>query len=128
MTRGRIIRSLGIRVGDIAPKARMQALGRMKTGQMNKTEAAYAEHLEMRRRAGEIAWFKFEGIKLRLADNAFLTIDFPVMLITGELEMHEVKGHWTDDARVKMKVAADVYPFPFIALTRKGGAWIEERF
>lgn len=70
----------------------IQALGRLKAGQMNKTETAYAQELELRKRYGEIAWYRFEGIKLRLADNTFYTPDFAVMLANGQLEMHEVKG------------------------------------
>lgn len=111
---------------------RMQALGRLKAGQMNKTEAAYAKTLEARRVAGEVAWYRFEGIKLRLADNTFYSPDFLVMLADGSLEAHEVKGHWMDDARVKIKVAADQYPFRFIAVKAKakkdGGGWAIEQF
>lgn len=70
----------------------VQALGRLKAGQMNKTETAYAQELELRKRYGEIARYWFEGIKLRLADNTFYTPDFAVMLANGQLEMHEVKG------------------------------------
>ena len=98
---------------------RMYALGRLKTGQMNKTEAAYAAHLEARRRAGEIAWFKFEGVKLRLADNTFYSPDFAVMGADGVLEMHEVKGslnYIQEDAKVKIKVAAEMYPFNLFLL------------
>ncbi|HIH8842844.1 TPA: hypothetical protein ACYUPC_002972 [Escherichia coli] len=47
-------------------RKQIQALGRLKTGQMNKTESAYCQHLELRKRAGEIVWYRFEGIKLRL--------------------------------------------------------------
>ncbi len=111
---------------------RMQALGRLKVGQLNKTEDAYRQHLEQRRAAGEVAWFKFEGIKLRLADKTFYTPDFAVMLASGELQLHEVKGFWTDDARVKTKVAADLYPIPIIAVTTRpkkaGGGWAIEEF
>lgn len=110
----------------------MFALGRLKTGQMNKTEEAYAAHLEVRKIADEVAWYKFEGFKLRLADNTFLTVDFAVMLADGTLEMHEVKGFWTDDARVKIKVAADLYPFRFLAVRalpkKEGGGWKVEEF
>jgi hypothetical protein len=109
-----------------------QALGRLKAGSLNKTEQAYADHLESRRRAGEVAWFKFEGFKLRLADNTFYTPDFGVMLTGGELEAHEVKGFWTDDARVKIKVAAELYPFRFLAVQaeakKNGGGWKFEAF
>lgn len=108
------------------------ALGRLRTGQMNKTEAEYAEFLERRKWAGEVAWYKFEGVKLRLADNTFYTPDFAVMLAAGEFQLHEVKGHWQDDARVKIKIAADLYPFEFIAFRkrskREGGGFSEERF
>jgi hypothetical protein len=103
------------------------ALGRLKTGEMNKTESAYSAHLEMLRIAGELAWHKFEGLKLRLADNTFLTVDFFVMTSTGELQAHDVKGFMTDDANVKMKVAADMYPFRFFVVRAKakknGGGW-----
>ncbi len=57
---------------------------------------------------------------------------FAVMLATGEMELHEVKGFWTDDARVKTKVAADQYPFRIIGVTVKpkkaGGGWNIEEF
>lgn len=111
---------------------RMQALGRLKTGAMNKTEAAYDKTLAARKHAGEVAWYRFEGIKLRLADNTFYTPDFAVMLADGAMECHEVKGFWQDDARAKIKIAADQYPFRFIAVTAKpkkdGGGWKEEEF
>lgn len=34
------------------------------------------------------------------------------------MECHEVKGFWTDDAKVKIKVAAEQYPFRFIAFKK----------
>lgn len=106
---------------------RMQALGRLKTGAMNKTEAAYAQALQTRKHAGEIAWYRFEGIKFRLADNTFYTPDFAVMLADGAMECHEVKGFMQEDANVKIKVAADMYPFRFIVVRVKpkkaGGGW-----
>lgn len=110
----------------------LQALGRLKVGTMNKTEAAYAATLDSRRHAGEVAWFKFEGVKLRLADNTFYTPDFAVMLVDGALEMHEVKGFWQDDARAKIKIAADLYPIRFVAVRvkskKEGGGWGVEEF
>lgn len=113
-------------------KQGMHALGRLKTGQMNKTEEAYAKHLQSLQHTGEVVWYKFEGVKLRLADNTFYSPDFAVMLASGEMEMHEVKGFWQDDARAKIKIAADLYPFRFIAVKVKakkdGGGWQEEVF
>lgn len=89
---------------------------------MNKTEAAYAEHLLLRQHAGEVVWFAFEAVKLRLADKTFYTPDFAVMLADGTIEQHEVKGFMYDDAAVKIKVAASLYPFVFrlIRMPRKG--------
>jgi len=111
---------------------RLQALGRLKTGQMNKTEAAYAQDLEALKAAGELLWVKFEGLKLRLADNTFYTPDFAVMRANGEIECHEVKGFWQDDARAKIKIAADMYPFRFVAVKARakkdGGGWAVEEF
>lgn len=108
------------------------ALGRLKTGQMNKTEAAYAERLRALQHAGEILWHRFEGIKLRLADNTFFTPDFAVLAADGVMELHEVKGFWQDDARAKIKIAADQYPFRFIAVRvrpkKDGGGWAVEEF
>lgn len=110
----------------------MYALGRLKTGVMNKTEQSYANQLELLKNTGVILWYKFEGIKFRLADNTFYTPDFSVMNANGEMEIHEVKGFWQDDARVKIKVAADMYPFKFKAVTAKtkknGGGWAIEEF
>jgi hypothetical protein len=97
-----------------------QALGRLKQGQLNKTEAEYARHLELLKRAGEILWYRFEGVKLRLADNTFYTADFAVMNANSEMEMHEVKGGYiTDDSKVKIKVAAEMYPFKFFLCQKK---------
>ncbi|WP_330165463.1 MULTISPECIES: hypothetical protein [unclassified Burkholderia] len=103
-----------------SPVERMQQLGRLPTGRMNKTEAAYAAVLAARLHAGEILWFRFEAHKLRLADNTFYTPDFTVISAAGQTEYHEVKGRWTDKARAKTKIAADQYPYRFIAIQRDG--------
>jgi len=108
------------------------ALGRLKTGEMNKLEAKYSEHLEGLKQTGEVLWWKFEGIKLRLADNTFYTGDFAVQAADEVVEIHEVKGFWQDDARVKIKVAASLYPFRFFAVKpvakKDGGGWKREEF
>jgi hypothetical protein len=116
-----------------AAQQQLRAKGRLKTGERNKTEAAYERHLEVLKHIGKVLWFKFEGIKLRLADNTFLTVDFAVMNADGLMEMHDVKGGravFQDDAKAKMKIAADLYPFPFkvaFPKDRKFSGWeIEE--
>lgn len=108
------------------------ALGRLPAGTLNKTEQAYASTLELMKHAGSVVWYKFEGLKLRLADNTFYTPDFAVMADDGVMECHEVKGFWQDDARAKIKIAADMYPFRFLAVKAKpkrdGGGWEYENF
>lgn len=96
-----------------------RTLGRLPAGKANKTEAAYGDFLELRKRAGEVLWYKFEGMKFKLADNTFYTPDYPVLLADHTMEMHEIKGFMTEDANVKIKIAADLYPFKFI-IVRKG--------
>ena len=52
---------------------------------MNKTEALYDIRLDALKHHGEILWYRFEGVKLRLADNTFYTPDFAVMAADGVL-------------------------------------------
>jgi hypothetical protein len=108
------------------------ALGRLPAGTMNKSEAAYAAHLAYLQTIRQVLWWKFEGLKLRLADNTFYTPDFAVMAADCRMECHEVKGFWRDDARVKVKVAAAQFPFRFVAVTKRalkhGGGWDKEEF
>ncbi len=77
---------------------------------MNKTEQAYAERLALLQLAGEIRSFRFEPVKFRLADRTFYTPDF--MVVTAdEVQFHEIKGYLPeDDANVKIKVVAEMYP------------------
>jgi hypothetical protein len=92
---------------------------RHESGTMNKLEARYAGHLEVLKHVHEITDYRFEPMKLRLAKSTFFDVDFLVVKwqdIEGSngtyaAELHEVKGHWEDDARVKMKVAAKEFPW-----------------
>lgn len=102
-------------------------------GQMNKTEAAYAEHLSVRMLAGEVLGFQFEAIRLRLADNTNYCPDFLVQLADTTLELHEVKACKSDGSiisedasKIKLKVAAEKYPmFGFVLCGKlpKSGGW-----
>ena len=95
---------------------------------MNKTERRYAAHLEARRLNGEVWRWDFQPIKLRLADSTFYTPDFRVILCNGAEEMHEIKGFMRDDAAVKVKVAAEMHPYPFVVVRWVKGAWTFEWF
>lgn len=112
-------------------------------GEMNKTEAAYALHLEHRKKCGVIEWFVYEGIKIKLADKTFFTPDFAVMMPDGLIELHDVKGTTRDKvtkkskpfvhddgATIKIKVAAGLYPFVFVVawFDKASGMWLENRY
>lgn len=100
------------------------AKGRVKERGMNKLEKKYADHLELLKAAGEVLWYEYEAIKLRLADNTFYNPDFLVLNSAGELEIHETKGFMRDDANVKLKSCEERFPFPFFLVkAAKGGAW-----
>ena len=104
------------------------AKGTAKRSPMNKTEEAYANRLETLKRLGEIQWYKFEGIKLRLGEGAYFTPDFFVMTSNFSLEVHEVKGFWREAAKVRIKAASEMYPFRFIAARKNGITWETEEF
>ena len=93
---------------------------------MNKTEARYAALLQADWLRGKIARWDFEPVTLRLADRTSYTPDFRVILPDGLEEYHEVKGFWRDDARVKIKVAAALHPYRFVAVKMVGGTWKRE--
>jgi len=98
-----------------------------RTGEMNKTEAAYAQVLEARKQTGEVSAYLFERVKLRLAKGCWYTPDFVVFRADGGIEVHEVKGFWRDDARVKWKAAAEQNQWArFVAVTKRGKGWAEE--
>lgn len=130
-------------VASVKPPQKTRALGRLKKGVRNKTEAAYESHLNLRKIIGEVEWFEFEGITLRLADDTRYTADFDVMLTSGVLELHEIKGtekrtkksgeeysvpRFEDDARVKIAVAAAQFPMVFKVVYRVDGNWVEREY
>ena len=96
---------------------------------MNQAEAAYSEQLDLRKLAGEIVRWRYESVKLRLGHNCFLTPDFYVLDGLLQIEIHEVKGHMEDDARVKLATAASAYPelrFILARAKKRGGVWTFE--
>lgn len=92
--------------------------GTHKAGQMNKREGMYANFLQLRKQTGEIREWRFEAVRLTLAPKTTLLPDFDVVMPDWSIELHEVKGFWEDDARVKIKVAQVMFPeYRFVAVT-----------
>lgn len=104
------------------PKSKLRARGRPPLARgANRTERAYIAHLEAEMRIGDVVWFEFEGMTLKLGPDCRYTPDFAVMTRDGYLEYHEVKGRgkngkarYEDDAIVKLRVAAAKLPFRFL--------------
>jgi hypothetical protein len=102
---------------------------------MNRTEAAYSNHLALLKAAGEILDFSFEPEKLKIGPNCHYTPDFRVLIPepSGEpsIQFHEVKGTISktnkpfieDDALVKIKAAAELHPYKFIIVWFNKGTW-----
>ena len=77
---------------------------------MNKTEARYAEQLELLKKAGEILDWQYEAVKFKLAPNTYYTPDF--MVVKQDMIIFvEVKGYLREDANVKFKAVADKFPW-----------------
>ena len=112
--------------------------GRHVSGEMNKSERSFAGHLEMRKAAGEIKSFKFEAIKLKLADNTYFIPDFDIEMANGDLVLAEVKRiwkghkrpHYEDDSKVKIKVCAELFRdwFTVYGVFFDGEKWVYEPF
>jgi hypothetical protein len=96
---------------------------------MNQLESSYASVLNAQLMSGLVADYMFCPLKFRLADMTTYTPDFLVIRPGGSdgawiLELHEVKGFMRDDANVKLKVAAEMYPwFSWHLVTRTHGEW-----
>jgi len=81
-----------------------------KTQGVNKLEQKYAEHLQKLKLIGEIRNWNAQPTKLILAYRTTYTPDFRVLMNDDSIEYHETKGFMRDDAAVKLKVAAMLYP------------------
>lgn len=101
---------------------------------LNKLESAFYEVLKRRYSGFDDKVYPM-GLTLKLGDDCRYTVDFLCVshfsydngghqdVLTG----YEVKGFMRDDALVKLKVAAKMFPFiRFVLVTRKAGVWTEK--
>ena len=112
------------------PRVERDALGR------NKTEAAYAQYLDLLVKSGEIEKWRFQSLRLRLGApddgsprQSWYWPDFEILLPSGAKELHDVKGHMEDDALVKIKTAASLYSeYRFYTVSQDGRGWKCRKF
>lgn len=104
----------------------------------SKLEAEWAARLQTLHAEGTVEWWRYKPMRLRIGVSggggtkrrvtSFYTADFGA--VSGdEFILYEVKGHWREAARVRIRAAADMYPmFRFVAVSREKGRWQMEEF
>lgn len=90
---------------------------------LNKTEALYYWYLK---NSPLYKWVGVQCVTLKLGDDTRYTPDFICIDNLGDMVAVEVKGFWRDDAKVKIKVAARMFPFIQFEVIQKGknDVWI----
>lgn len=105
---------------DVTPAKPMMRQNR--GPKLNKTEAAFEAYLKARYDHED--WvLGSQNITLQLGNGVRYTPDFNAFSRRGDMRpmFWEVKGHMRDDAAVKLKVAAALYPQFDFALVKKHG-------
>jgi len=126
-------------VADVQRKTDLRARGRVRkrAGEMNRTEAAFVEELKRMQTVGEIVWWRWDCLTLRMADRTHYHPDFAVLYADGLLRLIDTKGCTTkdgkykpfceEDATLKMKIVADQFPIVIAIAYRlpkkAGGGW-----
>lgn len=96
--------------------------------EMNATERRYADRLRTLVDAGEVLWFAFNEVRLRVGVGAYYKPDFFVQYADGRIECHETKGFEREAAMVRIKAAANLFPrIAFVLVKRQGGQWAYEQ-
>jgi hypothetical protein len=98
---------------------------------MNGLELAYAKHLDLLKLAGEVRWWAFNAVRLRIAMGekaAWYRPDFFIEFVDGRFQFHECKGYEREAAMLRLKVAAGLVPIPFVLVKKQGDGWSYESF
>jgi hypothetical protein len=119
-----------VKLSDLPLDLQRQALAKLHPTttihhRQNKTEALFASHLELLKKAGDIQWWAWEPMKFKLAEMATTyTPDFCVFHNDNSMEFVEVKGFLREKASVKFKVALTLYPmFTWTMIRFTKGNW-----
>jgi hypothetical protein len=117
-----------------APKSKTRRTGKRR-GEMNSLERKFSAYLDLLKLAGEIAEYRYEAIRILISEGkrrSYWTPDFLVKWADGRVEIIEVKGHWWDRDRVRIKVAADrlrgIISVVAVEWRRQEGGWVTESF
>ncbi|MGD9636845.1 MAG: hypothetical protein AB7U97_26415 [Pirellulales bacterium] len=121
-----------VAAGKVKAKRETRYGKRHRAGEMNGTEAKYAELLSGRKLAGEIVDWMFEPMTFRLADRSRYTPDFMILHNDTSIELVNVKGGGPIDPNslTKHKVAAEKFSmFRWtIEQLKRGEGWVRTEF
>lgn len=127
----------------IEPNVTGPAKGRLPVPKgLNKTEQAYADHLQQFYLARNILWWGFEAMTFKLAHDTRYTPDFIVLMADATIRCVDTKGarlnrstgtttyYAEEDSKIKIKVAAKLFPFFrwSYVFKNKAGEWQEVVF
>ena len=98
----------------------------------SKWEAAYyAERLKPGVDSGTISWCAYEGLSIQVGTSAvpcWYTADWAT-ICAGRVELHEVKGHMREAARVRMSALVRVCSWVRLFVATEGpGKWVVEEW
>jgi len=115
---------------EIKPKVRMASLKLAPFKGRSKLEEEFRLSLYVDLQRGNIVWFDYEAMRLRIGKDAYYKPDFVTLSWGGSMTFYEVKGHWREAARVRIRAAAERYRmFSFFAVSKpKGEGWKYEAF
>ena len=127
----------GLKAGVLQPLP--PAMGRLPQPEMNRTELRYSQYLDIIKLSGEIVYWGFEVLTVKLGTDLRFTPDFLVMYPSGRLEFHDTKGakkikagrragetkpYVKDDALVKARVTAAHFIIPmYFVWPETNGTW-----
>ena len=94
---------------------------------MNKTEAAYAGTLEVRKAAGELIGYWYEAVTFKLAKDTRYTPDFLVQLADGTLEANEVRAARESAEDCTVESVEDLRPLARDYTPKTIGKMVDER-
>lgn len=126
--RDRLLRDEGRKESPVSPATPAR---RPVSRGMNGMERACGKYLDQLKLAGQVLWWAFQPVRLLIAQgdrSAYYRPDFWVQIADRSFQFWETKGFEREAAIVRLKVAAGLYPIPFILMKRDGNGWRREVF
>lgn len=89
-------------------------------------EKKYALHLSFLLQAKKIKRFDYHSERLKLIDYLYICPHFRIVNNEDIVEFHDVKKTWRDQSKERLKIAKNLHPYRFFAITLKNNQWQSE--